>query len=87
MVGFLALSAESIPEDHFDQQMNRRAGCTDADAEIKFTVGRQIQIEIGNDLLLLKRAGIKISDRSQNAVILDAGIDFLGDIEAGLEVR
>src|SRR5882762_9552780 len=55
-------------------------------SKIDFPLGREIQINGRENLLLLLADGVEACDWTQRAVILDASRDFLGEIIAELEV-
>jgi hypothetical protein len=64
-----------------------RAGDANAEAEIDFPFGRQIQIDGREELVLLKAGGQEIRGWSDGAVVFEASGDFLGEVIADLYVR
>src|ERR1700739_2376109 len=59
LAGAQKLVTEAVTQDHFDQQVIGARGGADADAEVELPLGREVQIESGDDLLLLVAQGVK----------------------------
>src|SRR5262245_24565714 len=66
--------------------MIRAAGDAHSYAEIEFPVGAEIQIDAGQELLLLVAQRIPVGERSEFAVILKSRGDAPGNVIADLEV-
>src|SRR5216684_2121520 len=81
-----ALEIETVAEDHLRKQVIRGTRHAHTHPKIDFPFGREIQINGGEDLLLLLADGIEARDWAQRAVILDASRNFLGEIVTELEV-
>ena len=83
----LAAPVEATAYYALHDQVIVGAGCADADAEIEFPVGRQVQVNRREELLVLVSEGIEIADRAQRAVVFEATRNFLGEVETYLGVR
>jgi hypothetical protein len=77
---------ETIAENHFSDQMIGRGGEADAQAEIDFPFGRQIQVEGGKNLLLLLPCGQEIRGWPDGTVIFDTSSDLLRKVVADFYV-
>src|SRR5436853_7268901 len=81
-----ALEIETVAENHLCQQVIRGTRHTHTQPKIDFPFGREIQVNGGENLLLLLADRVEACDRTQRAVILDAPRDLLGEIVAEFEV-
>src|ERR1051326_3479393 len=61
-------------------------GHADADAQVEFPVGREVEIDGGQNLLLLFAQGVEAGDWAERSVILQPAGDFRGEIVTCLEV-
>src|SRR5260370_8341045 len=75
-----------VAENHLGNQVIRRTRPTHTEPKIDFPLGGEIQVDGGEDLLLLLADRVEARDRTQRTVILDSPRDFLGEIVAELEV-
>src|SRR5262245_17099390 len=66
--------------------MVRAARNADAYAEVEFPVLSKIEIDTGQEHLLLIAQRIEAAQRTERAVIFKAGVHPLGDVVAQLEV-
>src|SRR5262249_43705107 len=69
--------AKAPSNDAFDNQVIGGPRESPADAEVQFPLGRDVQVDRREDLLLLVGNWIEISDRPQRAVVLQAAGYFL----------
>src|SRR5258708_39683235 len=88
----LALRAFMSPgkpsaDDALDDQVVGGSGYAHADAKVDLPLGRDVQIDRRNNLLLLLRDRIEAGHRAQRAVILQAAADHLREIVRYLYVR
>src|ERR1700684_942157 len=67
--------------------MIRAARCADAYSEVELPIGGQVQIEIGEEIVLFLVQGEKCAEGTDTAVILEAGVDFFRDVVADLYIR
>ena len=59
-------------------------GCAPACTEVELPLGSEVEIDGGNDLLLLLRERIEVADGSQAAVVLESDGDSLREVVAEL---
>src|SRR5581483_776401 len=57
-----------------------------SNTSIEFPLGPKVEIDRGNDLLLLISQGIETGDGSPGCVILDAAINSLGEVVSNFRV-
>ena len=55
-------SSKAVAKDEFYDEAIGAVGEAEADAEVEFPFGREIQVERGKDLLLLFAPGIEMRD-------------------------
>src|SRR5579872_6982579 len=79
--------AEAIAENHLHDQMIGAARRAHADAEVELPVGREIQIEVGVERVLLRISGENAVERTDYAVIFESRVHLLGHVIADLDVR
>src|SRR5229473_598582 len=77
---------KTVAENHLGNQVIRRTRHTHTEAKIDFPLGREIQVNGGEDLLLLLADRVEARNRTQRAVVLNTSRDFLVEIVAELEV-
>src|SRR6266513_1464835 len=81
-----ALEIETVAENHLCKQVIRPTRHTHTQPKIDFPFGREIQVNGGENLLLLLADRVEACDRTQRTVILNAPGDLLGEIVAEFEV-
>src|SRR5260370_2213412 len=82
-----ASEIETIAENHLGNQVIGRTRYTNTQPKIKFPLGRKIQVDGGQDLLLLLADGVEAGNGAQRSIVFDAASDFLGEIVAEFEIR
>src|SRR5258708_1347106 len=75
-----------VAENHLGNQVIRRTRHTHTEPKIDFPLGGEIQVNGGEDLLLLLADRVEARDRTKRAVIFESPRDFLGEIVTELEV-
>src|SRR5260370_3214612 len=78
---------ETIAENHFRNQVIRRARYPDAQPKIHFPFRRQIQIDGRKDLVLLFAQGQKLRGRTHRTVILNPSGNFFREVVADFHIR
>src|SRR5947209_747456 len=73
---------KTVAENHLGNQVIRRTRHTHTEAKIDFPLGGEIQVNGGEDLLLLLADRVEARDRTQRDVIFDSSRDFFGEIVA-----
>ena len=77
---------QATADNHFHQQMIGPVGDSYPDSEVELPIRPEIQVNGGDDLLLLLADRIEAPHRTKRAVILDSRVDLLGDVIADLDV-
>src|SRR5438477_2739583 len=83
----MMLPTKPAPDYAFDDQMICRAGSADADSEIELPLGRDVQIDRREELLLLLGHGIESGNWAKSAIILQAAAHHLGEIVRDFKIR
>ena len=73
---------ETAAHNALNDQVVGGAGDADSDTEVELPVRRKIQIDGGEELLLLVVEAIEIRDRSQSSVVFQPECDLLGKVVA-----
>lgn len=74
-------------DDHLQDEVVSASGQTNADSEVEFPLGRDIQIDGREDLVLLFARRIKTANRADGAVVFNSAIDLLGERIGDFDVR
>src|SRR5713226_2457919 len=78
---------ETIPENHFRNQVIRRARYPNAQPKIHFPLRRQVQIDGRENLVLLFAQRQKLRSRTHRSVILNPSGNFFGEVVADFHIR
>src|SRR2546422_6656432 len=81
-----ASEIKTVAENHLGNQVVRRPRHTHTEPKIDFPFAREIQVNGGEDFLLLLADCVETRNRAQRAVVFDSTPDFLGEIIAKIEV-
>src|ERR1700734_111561 len=81
------LEIEAIPHYHFRDEMVSRSRNTNSEAKVYLPLRRDIQIDRGEDLLLLLRDSIEARDRPNRTLVFQSPRDFAGEVIAEFEIR
>src|SRR6266849_1915937 len=81
-----ASEIETVAENHLGEQVIRGACYAHTQPKIDFPLGREIQVNGGEYLLLLLADRVEARNRTQRAIVLNTSRDFLVEIVAELEV-
>src|SRR5580658_3044101 len=82
-----ALEIKAIADDSFEDQMVGRAGKSHTESEIDFPLRREIQVNRGEDLLLLLMNWQEVGSGPDRAVILQAAGNLGSEVVAEFEIR
>ena len=81
------LKVKAVAEDHFGDEVIGGRGDADAQAEVDFPLGRYIQVDGGENLVLLEAGGQEVRGGAHGAVVFDAAGDFFREVIADFDVR
>src|SRR5208282_1376813 len=87
MTARVELEVEPVAEDHLRDQMVGCAGDPHAQTEIDFPLRRNVQINGGNNLVLLLRNGVESRDGPHRAVIFQPAGNLRSEVVAEFEIR